>query len=300
MATLKFVTSRNFEIDLAPPHTEQGIWEIYGRTGFEAPPVEFVDEPYADGYVETIAVRMQPRDATLHMIVRGQSTLERDNTLHPIVNQLLEHGARTGWGKLYIDKSDGTIVYLNCFYSGGLESQSEDDPLMHKFSLSFHAADPHFYEQDWTGVIFSDTEQDGLYLSDTTFLSDMTFLSGGIQSSETIVKNMGQLAYPVITVHGPAKNIKFENQHNGVKIELEEGFILATGETLTITCLDRKRSILLKNTAGVESDITNKLRRGSSLVFPILHGNNYIKITYTDTNAMTYVNFAFQQRYLSA
>lgn len=297
---LKYITSQNIEIDLESYDSDKEIRELAGRTGFEAPPVNYVNESYADGYVETIAVRLRPRDVTLHMIVRGRSLLERDNILRPITNLLVEHGAHTGWGKLYIDKSDGTIVYLNCFYSGGLESQSEDDPLMHKFSLSFHAADPHFYEQDWTRFIFADTEQDGLYLSDTTFLSDETFLSGGVQSSETIVKNLGQLAYPVITVKGPAKNIKFENQLNGVKIELEEGFELKKDETMTIDCRDRKRSILLKNAAGVESDITNKLRRGSSLVFPILHGNNYIKITYTDTNAETYVNFAFQQRYLSA
>lgn len=298
-SALSFITSNGKEVILNNYDQERNVWELWGRTGFVAPALEYVDEQYADGYVETLAVRIPPRDVTLNLVVHGSSMLGRDRVLHNIVNQIFEHGIKQSWGKLKVQRKDGTLVYLNCFYSGGLESQAEEDPFTHLLSISFHAPDPYFYDFTPTEFYFTDTEQDGLYLSDETYLGNITYLSGGVMSSETIVDNAGQIAYPVITVTGPAKNIKFENLLNGAKIEFADGFELLLGDVLEIDCRDRRRGIW-RTRDGVKTDITNTLRLGASLVFALATGKNNIKITYTDTTAATSVNFSFQRRWLSA
>lgn len=298
-SALSFITSNGEEVVLDNYDQERNVWELWGRSGFVAPALEYIDEQYADGYAETLAVRIPPRDVTLNLIVKGSSMAGRDRVLHGIVNRMLEHGVKRQWGKLKVMRKDGTLVYLNCFYSGGLESQVEDEPFIHLLSINFHAPDPYFYDFTPTEFYFSDTEQDGLYLSDETYLSNMTYLSGGVMSSETIVDNAGQIAYPVITVTGPAKNIKIENLANGAKIEFSTGFELYLGDVLEIDCRDRRRGIWLTRD-GVKTDITNTLKLGASLVFALATGENNIKITYTDTTAATSVNFSFQRRWLSA
>ena len=218
MGSLSYVTNKGVEVVLDNYETEKTVWELYGRTGFEAPGVNYIDEQYADGSIETVAVTIPARDVTVNLIVHGKTRLQRNEVLHGIVNQIFEYGARTSWGKLKVELADETVVYLNCFYSGGLESQAETDPLTHLLSLNFHAADPYFYDTAMTQSILQDTEQSGLYLGDSVYLSDTTYLAGGALSSDIQIDNPGQLTYPVVEVHGPAKNIKIENLTSNAKM----------------------------------------------------------------------------------
>lgn len=300
MGGLSYVTNKGVEVVLDNYETEKTIWELYGRTGFEAPAINFIDEQYADGVIETVAVTIPARDVTVNLVVHGKTRLQRNEVLHGIVNQIIEYGARTSWGKLKVEQADGTIVYLNCFYSGGLESQAESDPLTHLLSLNFHAADPYFYESTLTQTIFQDTEQSGLYLGDSVYLSDTMYLEGGSLSTDTWVENSGQLTYPIMKVRGPAKSIKIENLTANTKIEIKNDYLLLVGETLRIDCRDRHRGITHISAVGVETDRTDLLELGSSLVFPLLSGANRIKLTHTETTAETYLKFMFQKRFLSA
>jgi len=300
MGSLSYVTNKGVEVVLDNYETEKTVWELYGRTGFEAPGVNYIDEQYADGSIETVAVTIPARDVTVNLIVHGKTRLQRNEVLHGIVNQIFEYGARTSWGKLKVELADETVVYLNCFYSGGLESQAETDPLTHLLSLNFHAADPYFYDTAMTQSILQDTEQSGLYLGDSVYLSDTTYLAGGALSSDIQIDNPGQLTYPVVEVHGPAKNIKIENLTSNAKIEIIAGYTLQAGEVLRIDCRDRHRGITHISTGGIETDRTDLLKSGSSLVFPLLSGSNRIKLTYTDTTAATHMKFMFQKRFLSA
>lgn len=300
MGGLSYVTNKGIEVVLDNYETEKTIWELYGRTGFEAPAINFIDEQYADGMIETVAVTIPARNITVNLVVHGKTRLQRNEVLHGIVNQIVEYGARTSWGKLKVEQADGTIVYLNCFYSGGLESQAESDPLTHLLSLNFHAADPYFYDTAMTQTVFQDTEQSGLYLGDTVYLSDTTYLEGGALSSDMQIDNPGQLTYPVIRIQGPARNIKVENLTANAKVEITTGYALPAGEVLRIDCRDRRRGITHISAGGVETDRTDLLASGSSLVFPLLSGANRIKLTYTDTTAATHMKFMFQKRFLSA
>jgi hypothetical protein len=296
---ISFITSNDEEIVLCDYDTTRSIWELWGRTGFEAPPVSFIDEKYADGYVETVAVKIEPREISINMIVYGSSDVTRDKTFHTLINKLIEHGSKNTWGKLKLSRSDGSFVYLNCIYSAGIEAITEQYLRFHKFTLTFHAADPYFYDFDETEFRFTEDVQTGLYFGDNFYLGALTYFIGAAPTAESII-NDGQTTYPTITITGPAKNISITNSLSGKTLAMASSFELAVGEILFIDCRNRSRIIQKTDTSSVVTDVTNSLALGSSLVFPILTGTNDFLFEYTDTTAATTITFSFQKRYMSA
>jgi len=295
---ISFINSKNEEISLCNYETTKDLIELWGRTGFEAPLVTYIDEESADGHIATIGVKINARDVSINMVVVGGSEAQRDSVFHNLINKIFEYGTGSVWGKLKLSRSDGSFVYLNCIYAGGIDEIVEQYTKFHKFVLRFHASDPFFYDEDFTEFIFSDTEQHGLYLGDVYF-GDI-YLQGGANTAVLNINNTGQVCYPVITIVGPAKTISLYNVTTGKTLAMDSAFELADEEVLTIDCRDRLRSIILAQYGQGDEDITSSMALGSTLVFPINPGLNVIEITYTDTTANTSVNFAFQKRYLSA
>ena len=60
-----------------------------------------------------------------------------------MLNILLDYGGK-GEGRLYVRKSNGAVVYINCVYSAGMNIVEEYQKL-HLFTVEFFAADPNFY-----------------------------------------------------------------------------------------------------------------------------------------------------------
>ena len=300
MGWLSYISSCGEEVVLDNFSGERTVWETMGRTGFAAPSVETVEEMYADGYAETLAVKIPPREVSLNMIIRADSTVMRDDVAHRIINRLVEHGVRSGTGRLKVERSDGRMVYLNCVYAGGFETFSDTEPFLILATLRFRAADPFFYDFEPTEFFFRDTEQNGLYFGEKFVLGKLTYFLGGTMQSKTDVENDGQKTYPVLTVTGPASNIRFENPATGAVIAFADGFQIGPNEILTVDCRDRRRGICLTRANGTVENVTNRLRLGASLVFPIAPGLNPLQITYADTTADTTVTVSFQQRWLGA
>ena len=89
------------------------IWENYGRTGTEAPTLEYTEVTYADGSTEIIAINMQPRECTFMFTVpmdkRKPALREKFEALK---QQLIQTGAREGdWGQLMIRRPDGRELF---------------------------------------------------------------------------------------------------------------------------------------------------------------------------------------------
>ena len=79
------------------------------------------------------------------MICKGENSAERDNVFFSMLDVLLD-AYGTGEGKLYVKKTDGTLVYLNCVFNSGTDPQKEYERFK-IFTIEFYAADPWFY---WT------------------------------------------------------------------------------------------------------------------------------------------------------
>jgi len=297
--SIYFITPEGEEINLCNYYGDRTLYELVGRSGFEAPPVEYTDISYAHGFSKTVAVKIKPREVSINMVVLGKTTAERDKLLHRMISQLMISGQIETPGKLKVMRSDGKNVYLNCIYTGGVDAIVEEYALLHKFQLTFHAADPFFYDEAETAFVHDNTGQIGLFLSGSTFLGEAVYLSGGFATTSEVVRNDGQPVFPVITISGPGKTIRFENERSGKTLKMRETFEILPKEELKIDTREGFRSIV-KVSGGETTDQIAQLDPGSSLIWPILQGDNLIHITITDKTIDTIVRFGFTKKYLSA
>ena len=123
-------------------------WELRGRSGFAAPDVELITQKFANGTTKVLKRFIAPRTVRINMVLVGDTTAERDQYFAEMVRDLIDIGGGNT-GQLYITRSDGTTVYLNCIYSSGMNVVDEYRKF-HRFTLEFYASDPYFYkDQTW-------------------------------------------------------------------------------------------------------------------------------------------------------
>ena len=137
-----FVNSQGRAVYLSSPNNEQ-YWELRGRKGFTAPEVEIFTEKMSNGVTRYFGNALKPRIASLRMVCVGKSTAERDKVFFDMVDTLMDMNG-TGEGKLYLKRSNGETVYMNCVYSGGMNI-IEQYKRLNLFDVEFYAADPLYY-----------------------------------------------------------------------------------------------------------------------------------------------------------
>jgi len=297
--SISYIRPDGIEINLCNYYADKNLYELVGRKGFEAPRLYYTDIAYAHGYSKTVAIKIEPRDVTIQMVVIGENTLRRDEILHKLAKDLIIYGSVDNTGKLKILRSDGKALYLNCWYTGGIDDIVEMYSNFHKFQLTFHAADPYFYDSNDTIFTIRDTENNGLYLGENVYLGDDVYFIGRLSEVARNIINDGVVTYPVITVVGPAKNIWFINEATGKIIKMKSDFILQTGEKLIIDTREGKRSV--KYIVDDEPiDAISSLDIQSTLIWELLPMNNNVVFHFTDITIATTIEFNFTKKYLSA
>lgn len=293
---VSYITYLGDEIVLSCEDYKQW-WECYGREGFAAPKLDPVTREYADGMIDTLAVVMKPRKLTLQMVVSADSSQERDQVIADMASRLIQLGSRKSWGRLKIMRSDGTFVYIDCVYSGGMDAIAQNLPHLQKFSLQFYAGNGYFYDEFET-LLSTQQLTDLVYLGDEIFLSDELFLTDGISS--LLINNRGESFFPVVDVFGPASVIRIQNNSTGKILAVDPDFQLLEGQKLTFNCREHEREITLTDTENTVTDVTEKLLLGASLRWEIVKGENSITFYYTDSNENTFARIRYRQRYFSA
>lgn len=290
-----YQTADGNEIPISTPSTKK-YWEVYGREGFGVPELKTETRIYADGSVRTLTAIIQPREMLLNMILVGETTEERDNLYRDISSHLVQVGSTDEWGRLRLRRSDGNWIFINCLYTGGMDTP-DNLPTIRQFSMEFFADDPYFYDAEET--VFQPKQLSQLiYLNDNLFLGDWT-LKGGLTDLQ--IHNTGELCFPVIEVTGPASVIRIKNETTKQTLAMATDFSLAMGEVLLIDCREhQQRGITLRDSTGREQDITNKLGLGSSLNWPLVKGTNVISLYYTDSAQTSSYRLRFRKRYYSA
>lgn len=142
---LSYINARNEEVVLDDDeHSFAG--ELAGRTGFEMPQIETKTVTYGDGTQDIIYSKMKTRTVTCYFWVDLDNKVEFERRLNEVKAKILQVGSRMGdWGKLKIRQKNGEYRYLNCIYKGGFDGITRDSNVRLKFSLSFEATDPIFY-----------------------------------------------------------------------------------------------------------------------------------------------------------
>ncbi len=142
---LSYINARDEEIILDDDENTFAH-ELTGRTGAEMPQIETETVTYGDGSQDIISARMKPRTVTCYFWVDLDHRAEFERHLRDVKAKMMQVGSRSGdWGKLKIRQKDGTYLYLNCIYKSGFDALVRDTEVRLKFSLSFEATDPLFY-----------------------------------------------------------------------------------------------------------------------------------------------------------
>lgn len=167
---LSYINARNEEIVLDDDENSFAH-ELVGRTGMELPQIETEVVTYGDGSQDIVLSRMKSRTVTCYFWVDLDNKVEFERKFREMKSQLLQVGTRMGnWGKLKVRRTDGTYLYLNCIYKNGLDAMVRDSNVRMKFSLTFEATDPLFYNIYETKYIIQPEVESGyLMMEDFTY-----------------------------------------------------------------------------------------------------------------------------------
>lgn len=142
---LSYINARNEEVILDDDE-RSFAGELAGRTGFEMPQIETKVVTYGDGTQDIVYSRLKTRTVTCYFWVDIDNKVEFERHLDDVKAKILQVGSRMGdWGKLKIRQKDGEYRYLKCIYKGGFDGIVRDSNSRLKFSLTFDATDPIFY-----------------------------------------------------------------------------------------------------------------------------------------------------------
>lgn len=273
-------------------------FEIRGRSGFTAPDVELITQKYFDGTTKILKRQMQPRTVSINMIAIGKSEVQRDALFFQMITQLMDiSGGEIG--KLYITRSDGVVVYLNCAYSAGL-NVTEDYRRYQQFTLEFLAADPYFYRDLEILRVSLPLEaritlRDGLLLGSGHVLGETTGEGYGI------VKNIGsESILPVIKAKRINGDFQIRNETTKQILTLND-IETTSDQTLVIDTRPSTKSIKIVNSDGTWTTAGQYLDwENINMEFEIAPGENEISFSagigsYTDG-----IDIEMSERFLSA
>lgn len=273
-------------------------WEMRGRTGFSAPEVELITQKYASGVTKVLKRITQPREVSIQMAVTGRNRAMRDALFFSMIDTIMDISGGDV-GRLYIKRSDGMEVYLNCSYSSGLCVKEEYHKL-HKFTLSFYAADPYFY-RDLADVTVDLPPESKLTLRDWLVLGEGHVLGETSGVGRGVIKNAsGNVLYPVIRAMRISGNFSITNLTTGSELVLKNIESL-TSDTLVIDTRESSKSIFLEHADGTRTAAGQYLDWGNiDLDFPIISGNNDIRYEAGAGSYTEGVVFQMAERYISA
>lgn len=270
-------------------------WELRGRSGFSAPDVKLITEKYVNGNERIVNSIVNPRTVRINMILKGKTSAIRDKIFFSMVDVLMDT-SKGEIGKLYVTRSDGRTVILNCAYSGGMNIV-EQYRLFHKFSVEFYAADPYFYTLPTTQTLMI-TDDRGFTLSDDLYLSSWR-LGWGYMSGRLLAENRtGNTADPIYEISGTRMDLEIRNQSVRQNITFND-MDMDVGDTLVIDTRPRYKSAYFRHADGSVSTALGYLVWSAiSLSLPMPEGNSYITLnTFGENSPM---NITIMSALLSA
>lgn len=316
MILVSYINARGEEIVL--DESEGGdIVELYGREGTEAPALKYTEVLYGDGSSDIVLVKPMSRTVTLTFAVKSTSWLSR-RVFEDVKQKLIQTGSNGGnWGKLKIWVPDESEYrYLNCVYTGGLDSFTRKYPNVSKFELTFRASDPLFYAGYETHyVIEPDAKYGYLLMNQGLFMKPLTdpehddiesnpdsvYMISAQSETEDDIRLDSQRIYPQISISGSAKNIRLLNETTGKKIEFDPTVMVDGMNRIVIETKPLRRKVVSVNlTTGSETNLIGKLTDDSTLDFFLDRGENVIRFRNSESTPDSTCTFTYTEGFLSA
>jgi len=292
--SLVYENAQGVQVTLSDPEVTD-CWELRGRYGFTAPTIELITQKYVNGSVKIVGRIVQPRTCGVNMVVVGDDREDRDTIFFDMVEKLLDvDGGDVG--KLYITRSDGTVVILNCAYSSGL-SIADEYRKFHRFTLEFYAEDPYFYSSPYTQEIDS-IEADIITLAQDLYLGMWSLGTGTISGTGTITNPTGQNIEPIYSISGVRSSLVIKNNTTNQTMAFYE-IETYPGDTIIIDTREKIKAAYIKKANGSIVSIMDKVDwTNEEFSLPLVPGANNISVSGYGEEAPLVVDI--MERYLSA
>ena len=251
-------------------------WELIGRKGFTAPDVDLITQKYINGQTKIVGRIIKPRTVEISMVVVGETTAKRDKVFFDMVEALIDVDGGD-IGKLYITRSDGSVVYLNCAYASGLKV-TEKYRYLHKFDLEFYAEDPYFYSQDIIQTITLTHGGTPITLNENLFLSEWCLdWSIEVTGSGVITNPYQHEATPIYRIAGSRETLTINTNTKALSfVNLE----MVRNDAIVIDTRERYKVAYIEHQDGSRTDILgNLVWTDADLSLPIAPGANVITVS---------------------
>ena len=270
--TLIYENPSGVQTILSSP-TMRNYWEVGKRKGFKAPHVKIITQKYVNGNVRIVNTLKEPRTVSITMILTGKTEASRDKYFNDMVDRLMDT-SKGDVGKLYITRSDGLKVHLNCAYSSGLDVVDEYKNLS-KFTLEFYAADPYFYSTE--NIQSAEWNEGGMItLSQTLTLGQWCLGWGSLTATKLLTNKLYGAIDPIYRIEGIRKSILLRNASVKTFIEFDD-LKMVSGDTLVIDTRERYKRAYIIHEDGTETTAMGSLRwKTISLSLPVPSGDSYL------------------------
>jgi len=273
--SLEYVNPSGIKTIISSP-TITKYWEIGKRRGFNAPLVDIVTEKYVNGNIRIVNTIKQPRTVSIRLIVTGKTEAARDRYFHDMIDRLMDT-SNGDVGKLYITRSDGLKVHLNCAYSGGMDVM-DDYQTFGSFELEFYAADPYFYSIESVQEA-EYNEGDIITLSDNLTLSGWCLGWGNLSAQKLLINKLYGAVDPIYEIYGARKSITIRNASVHTYIEFDN-LVMKKDDTLVIDTREKYKRAYIRHADGTETTAMGSLVwKTVSLSLPMPHGQSYLTTT---------------------
>lgn len=267
---------------------ESNYLALIGRQGFYSPPISIISQqvPMQPG-VRDKYVQIGAGDPKLPLLVYADD----EPTLALVRRQLVyAMNPLRGSGTLRNTAQDGSVRDLVCKLVAGLsgdESAQNRAPGNFLAPLEFEAADPFWYDRDYTSLSFS-TGASVLFLA-SPFLGPH-ISSSGIASSFSVFNSGDVEAWPIWTITGPGNTITLSNTTTGKALVLS--ITITAGQVLTIDTRPGHKTVTREDGSNQFATVSS-----TSSLWELATGNNAVTLSISGTTTASGLQLQYKQRY---
>ena len=289
--TVQWIDANGSAYTLSP--RQDDLAALFDFKGRYMPPVEFVEDdvPMQPGS-RLREARVRPREVDLAILFKGSSESVLRTNLRTWLHRL---DPARGDGKLRITAPDGSQRELFCRYATGMqgdETPSTRGTCWQKALFVLRAVDPFWYAV--SPVVATYTV--GAAAPFFPFFP-LVLATSGVFAAPVIANGGDVEAWPVWAIDGPCTSLTLTNLTTGKALGLTA--TLLAGESIAIDTRPGRKTVTKTDVGGATSNIFSSLSATSSL-WPLIKGDNSVRIEMTDTDVSSQATLAYYARYLGA
>jgi hypothetical protein len=282
MASVSWIDTLGVMYNLTDPSTYYitGPLPMQGSYGL---PIQIVSHtvPLLPGSREQF-VQINPNDVRAPLTIFGA-----DEPTYALNRRLISEAMRPtrGVGILQHTDDDGTVRQLYCRETSRFRDVSARGMGWCTFGLIFSAADPYWYDANWTTLQFNPAGGTNFF---TSPFFPMHLSVGGISSAFTAYNAGQDTAWPIWTITGPATNPVFTNVTTNQVLTLN--VTLTSAQVLTVDTRPLFISVFREDGSNQWATVSP-----TSQLWGLTPGSNAITISMSGTSSNSAVQLQYKQ-----